>query len=146
MVQAASFVETGWVAFKWRQLESFIPAEAGCAMHRGRGPGTPAFLDAPPLLQQALAHFDADRDDASLEAVLRAARKRDALTLWHLLGRTEGPSRAAVFKRFAALTQFSDAENEAAILRGNPAAFDAAWNAMNLGDAGFWREWEQRLP
>lgn len=139
-------VETGWVAFRWRQRESFIPAGASCAMHRGRGPGTPSFLDAPASFQQAVAHFDADGDQASLDTVLQSARARDALTLWHLMGRTVGARRDTVFKQFAALTQFAYAENETAILNGNPAAFDGAWNAMKLGDASFWREWEQRLP
>lgn len=139
-------VETGWVAFKWRERESFIPAEASCAMHRGRGPGTPFFLDAPAPLQQALAHFDADGDAQSLETVVQSARPRDALTLWHLLERTKGAERSVVFRKFAALTQFPYAENEPAILRSEPAVFDAAWNAMKLGDASFWREWEQKLP
>jgi hypothetical protein len=138
-------VETGWVAFKWRQRESFILAAASCAIHRGKGPGTPSFLDAAASFRQAVAHFDEAGDQASLDTVVQSARARDALTLWHLLGRTEGVRRETVFKRFAALTQFPYAENEAAILRGNSNAFDAAWNAMKLGDASFWREWEQRL-
>lgn len=139
-------VETGWVAFKWRQRESFIPAEASCAVHPGKGPGTPYFLDAPIALRQALIQFDADGSEAALDTMLRTARARDALTLWHLLGRTEGLQRANVLHHFAALTKFPYAGNEAAILSGKPAAFDSAWNSMKLGDAGFWRQWEQRLP
>ncbi|HEY3936526.1 MAG TPA: FecR domain-containing protein [Bryobacteraceae bacterium] len=139
-------VEMGWVAFEWRGIESFIPEGARCITHAGRGPGTPYFLDAPKALTDALERFDRDGDRAALETAITTARKHDALTLWHLLKRTEGTERAEVFDRFASLVSLPPVANREAILQGNQPAFDAAWDALNLGDTAWWREWKRPWP
>jgi hypothetical protein len=136
-------VETGWVAFQWRKQESFIPAGAACATRPGSGPGTPYFLNATVELTADLAAFDRTGNGRALSSVLAAARPRDALTLWHLLRRTEGPQRAEVFDRFEKLVALPVAASRAAILRGDQGAMDAAWNALNLGDTSWWREWKR---
>jgi hypothetical protein len=80
-------VQTGWVAFQHENRESFIPAGAACATTKHRGPGTPYFEDASEAFRQALSAFDQTASPADLHTVLREARSRDALTLWHLLRR-----------------------------------------------------------
>lgn len=137
-------VELGWVAFQWRELESFIPAGAACATKPGRGPGTPHFIDAPPELQTDLARFDADGDAAALGGVLSAARQRDALTLWHLLGRTRGRERAQVFDHFSGLVKLPPDVTRAKILAGDAGAMDASWNALGFGNTDWWRGWKRR--
>ena len=52
-------VETGWVAFEYDRLESFIPAGAACRTAPGRGPGVPFFRDAPEALRRSLAGWEA---------------------------------------------------------------------------------------
>lgn len=136
-------VETGWVAFQWQNIESFIPAGAACTTRPGHGPGTPRFLDAPAALTQALAQFDATGSSEALNRSLAAARPRDALTLWHLLQRTQGAERAQVFSRFAALVNLPPTVTREAILSGNRQSMDAAWNALQLGDTSWWREWKR---
>jgi hypothetical protein len=137
-------VESGWVAFQWRDLESFIPAGAACRTMSGRGPGTPCFLDAPEGLTKAIRQFDLTGAAGALRMALSGARRRDALTLWHLLLRTQGPQRAEVFDRFAALVTLPPGVEGAAILRGDQNAMDAAWNALDLGPTGWWREWKRQ--
>ncbi|HEY3455683.1 MAG TPA: hypothetical protein VGK64_13845 [Bryobacteraceae bacterium] len=136
-------VETGWVAFQWKNLESFIPAGAACTTRPGHGPDTPHFLDAPQTLVASVARFDRTQDPQALAAALSAARPRDALTLWHLLERTQGAERAEVFDRFAALVKLSPEVTRDAVLRGDPKAMDVAWNALQLGDTNWWREWKR---
>jgi len=136
-------VETGWVAFQWKNLESFIPAGAACATRPGHGPATPHFLDASQNLIASVARFDRTQDPQALAAALSAARSRDALTLWHLLERTQGAERAEVFDRFAALVKLSPEVTREAVLRGDPRAMDAAWNALQLGDTSWWRGWKR---
>jgi hypothetical protein len=82
-------------------------------------------------------------DAAALEAAITTARKRDALTLWHLLKRTEGAQRAEVFNRFSSLVSLPPVVTRDAILAGNEQALDAAWNALELGDTTWWREWKR---
>ena len=137
-------VEAGWVAFESKGTESFIPEGAACVTRPVSGPGTPYFSDAMPALISALARFDTARDAEALGSALASLRRRDALTSWHLLTRTRGEQRAQVFDRFAALVALPPAVTRQAMLDGDPAAFDAAWNALDLGDTAWWREWKRK--
>jgi hypothetical protein len=136
-------VETGWVAFEWKNLESFIPAGAACTTRPGHGPDTPHFLDAPQALIAAVARFDQTQDPRALQTALGAARPRDALTLWHLLERTRGTERAEVFDRFARLVKLPSGAGREAVLRGDRKAMDIAWDALDLGDTNWWRGWKR---
>jgi len=65
-----------------------VPAGAACETRPGKGPGTPYFADAPTSLKEALATFDfAAGGGTALATILAEARRRDSLTLWHLLSR-----------------------------------------------------------
>ncbi|MBV9158211.1 MAG: FecR domain-containing protein [Acidobacteriaceae bacterium] len=137
-------VEMGWVAFQWRDLESFIPAGAACTTRPERGPGTPYFSDAAPELKTAVFQFDNRHDVKALETILHSARPQDALTVWHLLSRTKGAERGEVFARFSELVKLPPTITREKILSGDPAALDAAWNALDFGDTDWWREWKRR--
>jgi hypothetical protein len=134
-------VEMGWVAFQWKAVESFIPEGAACTTRPGHGPDTPYFLDAPAVLTKSLAEFD--RTGHGLQPVLAAARPRDALTLWHLLARTKGQERAQVFERFAQLVNLPSGVTREGVLRGDRASLDGAWDALQLGNTSWWREWKR---
>jgi ferric-dicitrate binding protein FerR (iron transport regulator) len=137
-------VETGWVAFEWQKRESFIPAGAACITRPKLGPGTPWFTDAPEALKKALNSFDqAARHDA-LSAALITARERDALSVWHLMVRTTGEDRGEAFDRFAGLVKLPPNISREAVLRGDADALDGAWNALDLGSTGWWREWKRK--
>jgi hypothetical protein len=137
-------VQMGWVAFQWHNIESFIPAGAACTTRPGHGPDTPHFLDAPRELTTAVAEFDATGSTQALHLALAAARPRDALTLWHLLQRTQGAERAVVFYRFATLVNLPPSVTREAILNGDAKAMDGAWDALQLGDTSWWREWKRQ--
>ena len=136
-------VEMGWVAFQWKTIESFIPRGAACTTRPGHGPDTPYFLDAPEALTKSLAEFDLTGDNRAVRAVLSAARPRDALTVWHLLERTQGEERAEVLNRFAELVTLPSAVTREGILRGDRESLDAAWDALRLGNTGWWRKWKR---
>jgi hypothetical protein len=137
-------VETGWVAFQWKHLESFIPEGAECRTRPSQGPGTPHYDDAPAALTAALSQFDETQSPVALRAVLSSARSRDALTIWHLLMRTQGPNRLDVFRRLRELVALPAAVTQESILRGDPSAIDACWNALGVGNTDWWREWKRR--
>jgi hypothetical protein len=134
----------GWVAFQWENLESFIPAGASCTTRPRRGPGTPYFADASNEFVSALGRFDQNGDSKAVAVVLADARPRDALTLWHLLSRTQGTERGNVFTRFSELVNLPPTVTKERIMRGEPEAIDAAWNALDLGNTDWWREWKRR--
>lgn len=134
-------VQLGWVAFEAGGKESFIPAGAECRTNRKSGPGIPYFSDAPEGLKTALANFDGGSGEVG--SILGAAREHDALTLWHLLSRTKGGDRDRVYQRMAQLVKLPPIASEAAIQRGDRAALDAAWDALQLGGTDWWRTWKR---
>jgi hypothetical protein len=98
-------VTSGWASLEWAGRESLVPAGASCHTRPRVGPGTPCFDDASDALRRSLNAFDFDHGgDAALDVVLREARVRDTLTLWHLLSRVDGAARTRVFDRLVALT------------------------------------------
>jgi hypothetical protein len=97
-------VETGWVALVEGDHDAVVPADASCRMRPGAGPGAPFFDDASPAFRAALDRVDdAPEDSTALETVLAQARRRDALTLWHLLARLPPDACLRVNDRLAEL-------------------------------------------
>lgn len=136
----------GWVGFKLAGRESFIPAGAACATRPGIGPGTPYFEDASQPFRTALAEFDfgsADRRSGELRLVLAQARQRDALTLWHLLARTDQSEREHVYDRLAALVPPPTGVTRTGVLSLDQTMRDLWWDKLGLGDVSLWRSWER---
>jgi hypothetical protein len=138
----------GWVGFHLNERDSFIPAGAICATRPKSGPGTPCFEDASTSFREALARFDSttpnsSEQNAALATILSQARGHDALSLWHLLSRTEGSTRASVYDRLAALLSPPDGVTRDGILQLDAHMLDLYWNALDLGDISIWRYWEQ---
>jgi predicted anti-sigma-YlaC factor YlaD len=144
-------VVAGWVAFEWRGRESFVPAMAMCVTRPRLGPGTPYFSDASEDFQNALAIFDvaesgSDARSNALQTTLAKARKRDALTLWHLLARADGDDRLRVYNRLAELIPPPPQATPEAVMRGDRAALDLWWEKLELGSAEWWRIWKGQVP
>lgn len=144
-------VTLGWVAFESQGVESFVPAGAMCVTRPQLGPGTPYFNDASVDFQNALAKFDTAGTDqatrsAALDAVLIEARKRDALTLWHLLARSVENERGRVYDRLAELIPPPPKVRRAGVLNGDRTMLDAWWDKLELGDTEWWRMWKGPLP
>jgi predicted anti-sigma-YlaC factor YlaD len=94
-------VTSGYVALEHAGRETVIPAGQMCATRRGAGPGTPFMADAPAALRRALDRFDFEKFPGAIPEILAQARAADGVTLWHLLLRAPGPSRAPIFDRLA---------------------------------------------
>jgi hypothetical protein len=140
-------VDLGWVAFEYAGRESFIPKDAVCATRPGFGPGTPHYEDVGREVEEALTILDFSstqdvRRTAALDTVLRRARARDGLTLWHLLSRGTPAERSRVYDAMAALVPPPAGVDRDSVLRGDRAALDAWWNALGLDSASWWRIWK----
>jgi ferric-dicitrate binding protein FerR (iron transport regulator) len=111
-------VDSGHVELEGRDgTASFVPSGATCRIGRG-GAGVPSFEGVPEgLLEPAGEGF---------MAALAISRSRDALTLWHLLARTDGDRRASVLDRLAALAPPPPDVPRDAVLRLDKAAL-LAW-------------------
>lgn len=137
----------GWVGFKLNGHESFIPAGAACETRPKTGPGTPYFEDASLKFRSALSRFDFE-DNArqqradDLAIVLAEARKRDALTLWHLLARVDEGQRLVVYERLVKLAPLPAGVTREGILRLDQPMLDLWWNQLGFDDISIWRRWE----
>jgi len=143
-------VTLGWVGFEGDGREAFIPEGAVGATRPGAGPGTPYYEDAPSGYGQALTILDFGRLDdpqraAAFELVVSSARRRDALTLWHMLARGTTAERARVFDRLAALAPPPRAVTRAAVLAGNRRALDQWWDSLGVDNRTWWRLWKKKL-
>jgi len=124
-------VTLGWVAFVWHGRESIVPAGAACATRPPTGPGTPYFEDASAALRSALARFDFDQGGrGALDVVLAQARRRDALTLWHLLPRVADADRGPLYDRLTDLVAPPPDVTRNGMLRLDPAMLDRWKNVI----------------
>ena len=138
----------GWVGFKLNGHESFIPAGAACATRPKVGPGTPYFEDASSAFRAALTRFDFEDSTpqqraGDLAIVLGESRKRDALTLWHLLARVDEGQRGPVYDRLRGVAPPPASVTKEGILRLDEPMLDLWWNALGFDDISVWRHWER---
>jgi hypothetical protein len=138
----------GWVGFRKGDHESFIPAGAAVATYAQTGPGLPYFEDATNAFRSGVSQFDSAEEPsaqraAAMQVILREARARDALTLWHLLTRVSESDRPIVYGRLTALVPPPPGVTRDGILHLNRTMLDSWWNALDLGDIGLWRHFEQ---
>jgi FecR protein len=138
----------GWVGFKLNGHESFIPAGAACATRPKVGPGTPYFEDASSDFRSALARFDFEdttlqQREHDIAIVLSEARKRDALTLWHLLARVDDQQRVLVYDRLSQFVSPPAGVTKEGILRRDQPMLDLWWNELGFDDISVWRHWER---
>src|SRR6185437_11302577 len=122
-----------------------------CLIRPHVGPGTPYFEDSSKPFREALAKLDfepgiAGQRSSELSVVLSQARKRDALTLWHLLSRVSGSDRARVYDRLAQLVPPPPNVTRARVLHLDTHMLDLWWNEFNLGDMSLWRTWQRSWP
>jgi hypothetical protein len=138
----------GWVGFKLNGHEAFIPAGAACATRPKVGPGTPYFEDASAEFRAALKRFDFEDSTSQQRAedvsiVMGEARKRDALTLWHLLARVDEGQRTLVYNRLRVLAPPPAGVTQEGILRLDQPVLDLWWNQLGFDDISVWRHWER---
>jgi len=141
-------VLVGWVGFKWRERESFIPAGSACPTRPGIGPGTPYNERVSAGYREALAMLDfspgAPGAAAALTLILDESTESDEVTLWHLLSRVPEADRDRVFDRLATFVAPPAGVTRAGIRGGDKAMLDAWWDALGLGTTALWRTWSQQ--
>jgi len=133
-------VTTGRVTFTNAGFESFVPAGCQCEL-RPSGVGVPTRVYASDAFLEAIRSFENDdhRVPWMLDRALATAEASDAITLWHLLPRVSGEQRERVAARIAALIEVPGDVPRARVLALEPAALDAWWAALGMGDAAEWR-------
>jgi hypothetical protein len=139
-------VTVGWVAFENDGREAFIPAGAACVTRPGKGPGIPYYQDASNELIGAVHRFDADADHPAIAQILKDARPRDAISLWHLLRRVQPSDRGRVYDRLAQFITVPAGVTREGALEGDPRMIDSLWNTLDLGNTSWWRMWKSRGP
>lgn len=143
-------VTSGWVEFERDGRESYVPQGAMCETRTGIGPGTPRYEDAPSGYGVALAllDFGDPRDEgrkAALSLILEQARRKDALTLWHLLARGTPDERARVYDRLVALVPPPAGVSRELVLAGNRGALGLWWDSLGMETGTWWRLMKKKI-
>jgi len=124
-------VTVGWVELRRLGRASVVPFNMAAYTRPGFPPGTPFADRASDSLKSALYRFDFGRGgDGAAAVVLREATATDAITLWHLLQRTEGATRVAVYRRLAALAPPPPGAAQARLLALDRGALETWWEAL----------------
>ena len=142
-------VASGWVGLERAGRDTYIPEGAVCATRADVGPGTPRYEDAPSGYGEALMTIDFGapgdpRRTAAFDLVLGAARRRDAMTLWHLLVRGSLEERSRVYDRLATLAPPPDGVTRDAILRGDRTALNKWWDWLGIEASTWWRLFKKK--
>ena len=125
-------VITGWVAMEVAGRASVVPAMMSCVTKPGIA-GTPYHDSAHPQLVDALKKFDfAGGGSAEIDTVLKLAKTRDALTLWHLLQRVQPQDKKRVYQALHRLVPAPKTATLAAIEAGKKSALDDWKNDIEL--------------
>lgn len=136
-------VTVGWVELSGLGRTSVVPFNMSAYSRPGFAPGTPFGDRAADSLKTALYHFDFERGgEGALRVVLAGARPGDAITLWHLLDRTDGAEREAVFRRLAALAPPPRGVSRDRVLRLDRHDLQRWWDALP-GSPGTLPWWER---
>src|ERR1043165_6537095 len=129
-------VTSGWVALELKDRESMVPIGAACETRPGIGPGTPYFEDASRSFRDALKQIDFGNDAAAkagaLDVMLREARTRDTLTLWHLLARVGGNDRVRVYDKIASFVPPPEGVTREGVLKLDKGMLDRWKGALEL--------------
>lgn len=142
-------VTSGWVGLERDGRTAYIPEGAACAIRTQSGPGTPRYEDAPSGYGEALMILDFapssdPRRAGAFDLVLSSARRRDALTLWHLLTRGSLEERRRVYDRLAALAPPPDGVTRELILNGDRLALDKWWDWLGIEVSTWWRLFKKK--
>jgi hypothetical protein len=130
-------VTAGWVGMNLNGRESLVPAGARCRSVPGKGPGTPYLDDASEAFRAALQQIDFGAGGGeAVNTVLAEARVKDALSLWHLLGRLGGEERGRVYDRLASLVPPPGAVTREAALRLDRRALEMWKESIELASVG----------
>jgi hypothetical protein len=132
-------VISGWVALQAGNAESLIPSDAICKTKKYFGPGTPFFEDASDEFKTALDKFDFGGNKTSmLETILKEARKKDALSLWHILSKVSDKEKGETFQRLSELIEIPEGVTLEGIINGGNEMMDILWETLGYGSRSLW--------
>ena len=143
-------VTQGWVALEHDGRASYIPEGAMCLTKPGAGPGTPRYEDAPAGYAPSLDILDFGGLDhpqraSAFALVISQARRRDALTLWHMLSRGTPGERSRVFDELSRLSPPPRGVTREACLAGDRRALDRWWDSLGIDNSSWWKLWKKKL-
>lgn len=121
-----------------------------CLTKPGAGPGTPRYEDAPAGYAPSLDILDFGGPDhpqraSAFALVISQARRRDALTLWHMLSRGTPGERSRVFDELSRLSPPPSGVTREACLAGDRRALDRWWDSLGIDNSSWWKLWKKKL-
>jgi hypothetical protein len=123
-------VTLGFVSFEREGREVIVPAGSRCELRANVGPGTPSDVHTADALRAALARWDFEHAPDAIDVVLAAATKDDAVTLWHLLARTDGDTRTRVADALTGFVPLPDGVTRDGVLALDTQMLERWWEVI----------------
>ena len=144
-------VRSGWVLVGSGVGEALVPQGARVRLRADGTAGIPHDVDADKTFVEALAVLEASRypiaaDDVRLQKLVAQTRPGDAISLLTLLQRQPHLARGPLYDRLQAMLADAVAPSRQAVLRGEPGALEAWWDALPYPRAKrWWLHWPDAL-
>lgn len=107
----------GWLILQKGVQEVILPQMYYCRAFNDRGIGVPVRMNAGELLKKAVFEFNmSGQPEEAFTAIILNSGKSDAVTLWHLIQKTEASRRAAVFDKLVQLAPLPEGVTREGIL------------------------------
>lgn len=127
-------VISGWVALTENGNDVIVPSGAVCKSIKNKGNGTPYFKDASELFISNLFNYDFENQDIEiLKAIISESRDKDALSLWHLILKSDNKERELIVNRLIEIEPLPYGVTINGVLEGNRAMLDKWWEYLGFG-------------
>lgn len=133
-------VKSGWVLMESGNKKSLLPEGTTCFSDRLNGLGTPFYSCASETFRSVLRKLDFEKGNRQeLEILLSESRKRDLITLFHLLKNLDQESRVMIFDKIKALHDVSTNISREEVLAGNKETIGNLWVELGLGSISIYQ-------
>lgn len=132
-------VTSGWVALKSGKREVLLPKGSMCRSDIRYGPGTPYFEDANNIFIDALSKYDLKTDTSGiLDTVIFYARKKDVISLWHLIPVSNPEQREKLYRRIDEMIFIPESIDPGKIINADKEELNELWDNLGYGSKKLW--------
>ena len=127
-------VKSGWVLMEYKNRRILLCAETTCISDSSKGLGVPVSNEASSTFKESLYKLDFENSSKNeLAILLSEAKKKDLITLFHLLKHLDNESRGMIYDRISLLFKMPQRITREGIVHGDKDMMGRLWTELGLG-------------
>ena len=127
-------VKSGWVLMEYKNRRVLLCAETTCISDSSKGLGVPISNEASSTFKESLYKLDFENSSKNeLAILLSEAKKKDLITLFHLLKHLDNESRGMIYDRISLLFKMPQRITREGIVHGDKDMMGRLWTELGLG-------------